>query len=156
VACAVFAVDRASKVAVQQFVPLNGSYPVAGGIVHVSHTQNTGAAFSLAPALGNFFLLFAVAATIGIVYYYRRVPRAEVWTRVALGMVLGGALGNALDRALVGSVTDFIDFRFWPVFNLADTCIVLGAAILVWRFTVQPRDDSVTEPDAAPAEGADD
>jgi signal peptidase II len=138
VACVAFAIDRGSKLAVQHYIPLGTSRPLPGGLVYLDHAQNTGAAFSLAPSLGNLFLLFALAATVAILYYYRRVPRSEVWTRVALGMILGGALGNALDRVLAGSVTDFIDLRFWPVFNLADTAIVVGAVILVWRFTVRP------------------
>jgi signal peptidase II len=138
VACAAFLVDRASKFAVQRYIPLGGSRPLAGGLVYIDHAQNTGAAFSLAPSLGNLFLVFAAVATVAIVYYHRRVPRAEVWTRVALGLILGGALGNALDRVLSGSVTDFIDLRFWPVFNLADSAIVVGAVILAWRLSVWP------------------
>jgi signal peptidase II len=138
VACAAFAVDRATKFAVQRYLPLGGSRPVAGGLFYIDHAQNTGAAFSLAPSLGNLFLVFALVATVAIVVYYRRVPRTEVWTRVALGMILGGALGNALDRVVFGSVTDFIDLRFWPVFNLADCTIVVGAVVLAWRLSVRP------------------
>jgi signal peptidase II len=55
-----------------------------------------------------------------------------------MGLVLGGAVGNAYDRVVSGSVTDFIDLRFWPVFNLADSCIVVGALILIWRLSVKP------------------
>jgi signal peptidase II len=131
-----FAVDRLSKLAVQSLIPLGDSRRVAGGLVYIDHTQNTGAAFSVAPSLGNMFLLFAVVAAVVIVYYYRQVPRAEVWTRLALGMILGGAIGNAVDRVVAGSVTDFIDVRFWPVFNLADSAIVVGVVVLVWRLSV--------------------
>ncbi len=141
VACAAFLVDRASKFAVQRYIPLGEGRPVAGGLVYIDHAQNTGAAFSLAPSLGNLFLVFALIATVAIIWYYRRVPRSEVWTRVALGLILGGALGNALDRVVFGSVTDFIDLRFWPVFNLADSAIVVGAVILAWRFSVRPSQD---------------
>ncbi|HEV3235167.1 MAG TPA: signal peptidase II [Candidatus Dormibacteraeota bacterium] len=138
VACATFVVDRVSKYAVALYIPLGGSRSLPGGLVYIDHAQNAGAAFSLAPSLGNLFLVFALIATVAIVWYYRRVPRSEVWTRVALGMILGGALGNALDRVVFGSVTDFIDLRFWPVFNLADSAIVVGAVILAWRFSVRP------------------
>jgi signal peptidase II len=142
VACAAFALDRVSKTLVQANIPVGGSRPLPGGFVYIDHAQNTGAAFSMAPSMGNLFLVFAVVATAVIVYYHRRVPRAEVWTRVALGMILGGALGNALDRVVAGSVTDFIDLRFWPVFNLADSAIVVGAAILVWRFATRSDEDA--------------
>ena len=68
-----------------------------------------------------------------IVVVYRRLGPGQLLLRVALGMILGGALGNALDRVVSGSVTDFIDLRFWPVFNIADSCIVVAALVLVWR-----------------------
>jgi signal peptidase II len=137
VACVTFAIDRASKIAVQNLVPLGESRRLANGLVYISHAQNTGAAFSLGPSLGNVFLLFAVVATVVIVYYNRHVPSHEIWTRVALGMVMGGALGNAVDRVVAGSVTDFIDFRIWPVFNLADSAIVVGTGILLWRLSTR-------------------
>jgi signal peptidase II len=133
VAAAVFAVDRLTKFLVQQHLDLNSPQPLLDGLVYLNRTQNSGAAFSFGRSLGNFYLVFALIAAVVIVYAYRRVPPEEIWTRVGLGMVLGGALGNALDRLLTSSVTDFIDLRWWPVFNLADSCIVVGALILVWR-----------------------
>lgn len=137
VACATFAVDRVSKIAVQTYIPLGESRRLANGLLYISHAQNTGAAFSLGASFGNVFLLFAIAATAVILYYNRHVPTREIWTRVALGMVMGGALGNAVDRVVAGSVTDFIDFRIWPVFNLADSAIVVGTAILLWRLSTR-------------------
>jgi signal peptidase II len=131
-ALVVFAADRLTKLAVQR-MPLNSGFPVLGGLVSITHTQNTGAAFSVGLRFGNLFLLFALAASVAIVVIYRRLPAGEVWARVALGMVLGGALGNALDRVLAGSVTDFVDLHWWPVFNVADSCIVVAACILAWR-----------------------
>jgi signal peptidase II len=133
VAVAVFAVDRATKLAVARLLPVNESRPVIDRLVFITHTQNTGAAFSLGHGLGAFFLAFAAIASVVIVYAYRRVPSGEWITRVALGLVLGGAVGNAFDRLLSSSVTDFIDVRIWPVFNVADSCIVVGALLLIWR-----------------------
>jgi signal peptidase II len=112
---------------------VNQSRPIIDRLVFLTHTQNTGAAFSLGNGLGTFFLAFAAIAAVVIVYTYRRVPAGEWWTRIALGLVLGGALGNAFDRVLTSSVTDFVDVRVWPVFNVADSCIVVGALLLVWR-----------------------
>ena len=134
-----FLLDRASKALVQHYLPLDAPQPLLGHLVYLTHTQNTGAAFSLGLSFGSFFLLLAAAVSLAIVVYNRRLPSDEVLLRVGLGMILGGALGNALDRAVVGSVTDFIDLRWWPVFNVADSCIVVGAVISSARLSVRDR-----------------
>jgi len=138
VAVIVFAVDRLTKVWVQQHLVLHQSEPVLGGAVYLTHTQNTGMAFSLGASLGGLFLVIALLAVAGILISYPRLPAGETWMPVAMGLVLGGAVGNAYDRVVSGSVTDFIDLRFWPVFNLADSCIVVGALILIWRLSAKP------------------
>ena len=137
VAAVAFLLDRASKALVQHYLPLDAPQPLLGHLVYLTHTQNTGAAFSLGLSFGSFFLLLAAAVSLAIVVYNRRLPSDEVLLRVGLGMILGGALGNALDRAVVGSVTDFIDLRWWPVFNVADSCIVVGAVISSARLSVR-------------------
>jgi signal peptidase II len=133
----VFVADRLTKLLVQRMAP-HSSIPLLGGLVAIDRTQNTGAAFSVGLGMGNLFLAFAVVAAVAIVVFSRRLPSTETWGRVALGMVLGGALGNALDRVLQGSVTDFIDLHWWPVFNVADSCIVVAALILAWRLGRKP------------------
>jgi signal peptidase II len=133
----VFVADRLTKLLVQRMA-LGSSLPLLGGAVSIDHAQNTGAAFSVGLGLGNLFLVFALAAAVGIVIVYRRLPPGDLWMRAALGMVLGGALGNALDRVLYGSVTDFIDLHWWPVFNVADSSIVVAAVILAWRLGRKP------------------
>jgi signal peptidase II len=133
VALAVFIFDRVAKLLVVNSIPLLDSRPVLGGLLHITHTQNTGAAFSLGLGRGTLFLVFAVVAVVGILYASTRLARGEVWMRIALGMIMGGAVGNATDRLLNGSVTDFLDFRFFPVFNVADSFIVMGAALLALR-----------------------
>ena len=135
VATGVFAADRVTKLLVQRNLALDSPRPLLDGLVYLNHTQNSGAAFSLGQRFGNLYLVFALVAAVAIVYAYRRVPTGEIWTRLALGMILGGALGNAFDRLASSSVTDFIDLRWWPVFNVADSCIVVGALILVWRLS---------------------
>ena len=135
VAAVAFLLDRATKLLVQHYLPLDVPQPLVGRLVYLTHTQNTGAAFSLAPSIGGLFLLLAAVISVAIVIYNRRLPADEVILRVGLGMILGGALGNALDRAVAGSVTDFIDLRWWPVFNVADSSIVVGAVIAVLRLS---------------------
>jgi signal peptidase II len=135
VAVTVFLLDRATKLLVQHYLPVDAPHPLLGRLIYLTHTQNMGAAFSLAPSIGGLFLVLAGVVSVAIVVYNRRLGSSEVLLRVGLGMIMGGAIGNALDRAAVGSVTDFIDLRWWPVFNVADSCIVVGAAISAIRLT---------------------
>ena len=106
----------------------------------ITHVTNTGAAFGLFPDRGSFFVVIAVIVVAAIIFYYRHLPAGQWWIKVSLGLQLGGALGNLLDRLRMGYVIDFIDFKIWPVFNLADSAIVIGVAILAY-FLLQDRDE---------------
>jgi signal peptidase II len=97
-----------------------------------TYTTNTGVAFGLFKDLGPIFVGVAVVVIAAIVFYQREVPQ-EAWpVRLALGLQLGGAAGNLLDRLRVGHVIDFIHFHFWPVFNVADSSIVIGVILLAF------------------------
>jgi signal peptidase II len=108
--------------------------------VSITHVTNTGAAFGLFPDLGSFFVVIAVIVVAAIIFYYRHLPAGQWWIKVSLGLQLGGALGNLLDRLRLGHVVDFIDFKIWPVFNVADSSIVIGVAILAY-YLLQDRDE---------------
>jgi signal peptidase II len=97
-----------------------------------TYVTNTGAAFGLFPSHGYIFVLVAAIVGVAIAIYYWHMPAGQVLIKVSLGLQLGGAMGNLIDRLLYGHVIDFIDFKFWPVFNLADTSIVLGVALLAY------------------------
>jgi len=90
----------------------------------------------------NFFIVISLLVVIGVLAGYRYLPRERVWAYIALSLVLGGAIGNLIDRVRLGLVIDFLDFRVWPVFNLADTAIVIGAAILVLDVWLADRKES--------------
>lgn len=105
--------------------------PLLEGIFDITYTRNTGAAFGLAQQFGNIFLLIAIVVVAAILYYYRELP-AGVWPmRVALGLQMGGAVGNAFDRITRGYVVDFFHLHGWPIFNVADSAIVVGVALLI-------------------------
>ncbi len=106
--------------------------------VSVTHVTNTGAAFGLFPDLGSLFVVIAVIVVAAIIFYYRRLPAGQWWLKVSLGLQLGGALGNLLDRLRLGYVVDFIDFKIWPVFNLADSSIVIGVVVLAYYLLGSP------------------
>lgn len=145
IALLIFVLDQLSKYWVstqlaigQAWMPLAALEP----FVVVRHVRNSGAAFGMFPAAGNIFLLIAVVVVVGITrYYYARVHTASLWVRLSLGLMLGGALGNMLDRIRFGYVVDFIDLGWWPVFNVADSCIVIGVIMLaIYMLLVQPHE----------------
>ena len=131
----VFVADQASKALVLRYLPLGRSWnpiPFLRRWVSITHVVNSGAAFGLFPDHGTLFVVIAVVVVAAIVTYYRYLPTDRWLVRTSLGLQLGGALGNLLDRLHYGHVVDFIDFKVWPVFNLADSAIVVGVAILAF------------------------
>jgi len=111
-------------------VPIGESLPLIPGFVYLTHIANSGAAFGI---LQNHRVLFFVAAAVVIsliIYFKRTLAKNNRAINLFLGLVMGGAIGNLIDRIAVGAVTDFVDFRFWPVFNVADSAIVVGAVFL--------------------------
>jgi signal peptidase II len=102
-------------------------------------TYNTGAAFSFLSRAGGwqrwFFIVLATAVSVAIVVWLSRLDRGERWTAAGLALVLGGAVGNLIDRLAHGHVIDFIDLYYgayhWPAFNVADSSISVGAGILI-------------------------
>lgn len=104
---------------------------VLGGLVRIDFTRNTGAAFGTFQSQGVALVVIALTVTAGIFVYARRIARSAAAVRVGLGLILGGALGNLVDRLRFGYVIDYVDLRWWYVFNLADTAIVLGVVCLV-------------------------
>ena len=139
IATAVIAIDQISKWMVEQNLPLYHVWapvPELENFFRVFHVSNTGAAFGLFPAGSGLFTIAAVLVSIGILYYNFTLDEKQLWLRVALGLQLGGALGNLIDRMRLGHVTDFLDFGPWAIFNLADLAVVTGAVILgvvVWQ-----------------------
>ena len=133
VALGVFLLDRLTKTLVQHSMSPGDHVSVLGDLLWIYYARNTGIAFSLARSHSSAVFVFDIAAIAFIIYLTSRVPAGEPWMRLGLGLVLGGAIGNAVDRVLAGSVTDFIDFRVFPVFNVADMGITVGAALLAWR-----------------------
>lgn len=126
--------DQITKAIALATLPEGGTVPVIDGVLHWTLQRNPGAAFSLFTKVPVLFTIIAAGISIGIIWYARRVQ--ELSLGLALGFVLGGALGNLTDRVIRppnifrGHVIDFIDFRVWPTFNVADMCVVTGAALL--------------------------
>ena len=137
-AVVVLALDQITKAWVVANLPLYTPVDLADWldpILSFTWVKNTGVAFGLFPQLGVFFGVLQALVILGILYYQRTLPPDEIWLHVSLGLVVGGALGNLLDRITRGYVVDFFDVNFWPlhgwpVFNIADSAIVVGVTIL--------------------------
>ena len=114
--------------------------PALSDYFQLTYSYNTGAAFGIFQEAGDFFLVLAIVVVAGMLYYYPRLPENATITRWAIGLVCGGALGNATDRILHGEVIDFIHYQIPGVIsnvsNLADHAIVLGVILMMidnWR-----------------------
>lgn len=136
VAACVVVVDQALKAAVVSRLSGGRYVEILGGLIRLDYTRNTGAAFGVLPTAGVLFALVAIGVSVGIVLAYRRLAAAPLAVRAALGLILGGALGNLIDRVRLGYVIDFVDLRWWPVFNVADSAIVIGViCLLIYSLT---------------------
>ena len=111
-------------------IPYGTEVPVLGHLVGIANVHNSGAAFGLVPAAAAFFLVASIVVAIGLVVYVVRTPNS-LWTDMVLGLIMGGTLGNGYDRIMFGTVTDFVNFHFFPVFNVADSAITVGVLALV-------------------------
>ncbi len=129
-AVAVFVLDRITKSIVAAQIEYGSEVPVIGHMVGITNVRNSGAAFGFAPAGATFFLLASIVVAIGLVVYVARNPGTP-WNDALLGLILGGTIGNGYDRVVYGTVTDFVNFHFWPVFNLADSAISIGVVLLI-------------------------
>lgn len=107
--------------------------------VRVIHWNNTGAAFGLFPSASLIFTVVALLVSVAILYYFPRVPGTQWPLRVALILQFAGALGNLIDRLVLGTVTDFISMGTFPVYNLADASISVGVAVLIAGMWVEER-----------------
>lgn len=126
-------VDQASKAAVQMLMYQGESIPVAPPVFYLTYIMNPGAAFGLLAYQTSLFVTVTVLLVAGVLLGYRKIPPGRPLLLYGLSLVVGGALGNLADRLRYGRVVDFLDFRVWPVFNLADTAIFIGACFLVWE-----------------------
>ena len=139
VALAVVLADQATKALVERTLVLHETIPVTPFFA-LSYVRNTGAAFGVLAAAPvgvrlPLFLAVTVVATAAVLSYLRRTPADQRWRVAALGAILGGALGNLLDRVRYGEVVDFLDLHWgglhWPAFNVADAAITVGVAIVL-------------------------
>lgn len=163
-ALAVLVLDQWSKWGVEHYLAPFGVKSIIPGYLNFIYVRNTGVAFGLFAARGSLAGTIALSAlglfallVIGL--YFRRTPPEQRLLLTSLGLILGGAVGNLLDRVASGAVTDFIDFYVgtwhWHTFNLADSAISVGIALMALEILLPARRPRATEPEPSPTPGRD-
>ena len=128
----VILLDRFTKITIVSKMTEGESIPVLDNIFHITYVLNPGAAFGMLPHNRPFFLLIGAVAVVAIIWL-RKDILSEGWkVRCGTALFLGGTLGNLWDRIQTGLVIDFLDFRIWPVFNVADIAICVGTGLIMW------------------------
>jgi len=132
IAWVVVIADRVTKIVVEHRYGVGyGPKPIVDSVIFLTVLRNSGAAFGLFKNFTAGFLVISLLVMAAILVYYPRIPAHDWPARIGLAMVFGGAVSNAYDRGLQGSVIDFIQVPHWPVFNVADSSITVGVALLV-------------------------
>jgi signal peptidase II len=108
------------------------SIPIIPNIFHITFVLNPGAAFGILEHQTAFLVVVAGIMVAAVLYFYPHIPHKDHYLlRLGIGLMMGGAIGNVIDRVKTGYVIDFFDFRIWPVFNIADMSIVIGVGCII-------------------------
>lgn len=125
--------DQLIKYLVSTNMFLGQSIPVLPQIFHLTYIQNPGAAFGILENQCYLFILIAAVLIIAVIYFYKKIIQLSRFFQIGIALLFSGAIGNMIDRIFIGKVIDYMDFRIWPVFNLADIAIVSGCAIIAFN-----------------------
>ena len=147
IAAAVFALDQVTKVIIRATLDRHEAWPDPDWVLHIVNVSNSGAAFGMLQGQTVFLIVTSLVGVAAIVLYYLYPPLEHGLLRAALGLQLGGAAGNLIDRIRTGEVTDFINFDFWPAFNVADASISIGVVTIFWFFLVVEAERLRRKPD---------
>ncbi len=133
----IVALDQASKHIVTIFLAYGETIPVIKGVFHLTLVHNTGIAFGMFKNQAHLFAFLSIITISFIIHCVinrREKEKIHKWEKFALFLILAGAIGNLIDRLRFGYVIDFLDFRIWPVFNVADSAITVGILIIIIQY----------------------
>jgi len=145
---AIVALDQISKAWIRSSLPLGAAWSPWEWLTpyaRLVHWYNTGSAFGMLQGYGSVFAVLAVLVSLAILYWFPRIPRQEWVLRLAVILQLAGALGNLIDRLTIGHVTDFISVGTFPVLNVADASLSVGAGLLLLSIFLQSRRSETQE-----------
>jgi len=144
--------DQVVKKVVTTVMELGESVDFLGSLVRFTRTANTGAAFGLMRGRSLIFIIVSAVASIAIAVSHRQIARLRPLEQVAFGLIMGGALGNLIDRVRLGAVVDFINIGIgdlrWPYFNVADSAITIGVTVLAFHILFLSRGRETEETEA--------
>ena len=142
----VLVIDQATKVYIDRTMQLYQSIPVINGLFSITYMRNQGAAFSFLSGFDYripFFIMVSLVAVVAILVAYRKLRDDQRFAALALSLILSGAVGNLIDRVRLGEVIDFLDVfwksHHWPAFNVADSAICVGVALLALDMFIEER-----------------
>ncbi len=146
----VVALDQLTKYLIQANLELNSTIPLLDGIFHITYIHNSGAAFSLFQNKTGFLIAMQLAVIAIVTAYLVKRRKKEHWCLLlSLSLIAAGGVGNLIDRAVKGYVVDFLDFRIWPIFNVADISVCVGCGLLVlYMFFIEPKRNRDKKQDA--------
>jgi signal peptidase II len=137
-------------------VPMTKFVPVIGDTVRIAYTQNTGVSFSMFQGQSDLLIFVALVIVAGAIsFYWTQLPNHQLLVQLLLGLIVGGAIGNVIDRVRLGFVVDFIQVGWFPVFNLADSAVFVGAVLLILQFLREEQDARRNRRSAASADRGD-
>ena len=141
-------IDQVTKWAVATYMTMGQSIPLIAGVFHLTSHRNRGAAFGILQNQRLFFIVVTSVVVVGILVYLRKIYREQKLLSYGLAFILGGALGNFLDRTVKGEVVDMLDFRLinYPIFNLADSFIVTGVMLVMIDTIIASKKDKKASP----------
>lgn len=151
ISLAVVVLDQITKRLVASAMELHDSREIIAGLLSLTHVRNRGAAFGFLsnadlPYQAALFAVLSVLALGAIAAYALKLPAAQHWPQIALSLIMGGAIGNLVDRLAYGYVIDFVDVYWkhhhWPAFNVADSCISIGVGMLILDLLRAPAEGS--------------
>ena len=149
VAGVIIALDQITKAIVINNIQMGGTWMPLEWLApyaRIVHWYNTGVAFGMFQNGNTIFSVLAIIVSIAIIWYFPQVPKEDWPLRLAMCLQLGGAMGNLIDRLVIGHVTDFISVGDFPVFNVADSAITIGVAVLVIGVWLQERREKQNPP----------
>ena len=130
IAIIIIFIDQLSKDMAKSFLALGSSLPLINNIFHLTLVHNVGAGFGILKGQRLFFITFSFIVMAILAYRWKKIP-SNINVTIPMGLVIGGLIGNLIDRIFLSYVVDFLDFRVWPVFNMADSAITIGVVWLI-------------------------
>lgn len=138
----VLGLDQWSKYLVRASMQMGESIPIIDSIFHLTYIENEGVAFGLFSGHTNIFVLVSILVLIGLLIFVWKESSQSLLLHYGAALVVSGALGNIIDRAMKASVTDMFDFHIWPIFNIADIAVCVGFVLLVLYLFFSSEDKS--------------